>query len=130
MHDIRVTFPGGKRLQAELGAHTVFTDQPEKSGGEDTAPTPSDLFFTSLVTCAAYYVLAFCAKREIPTEEMALTATLTTDKKTHMVTAVRYELTLPPAFPEKYRGAIVRSMEGCYVKKHLETPPSFETVLA
>ena len=35
------------------------------------------------------------------------------------------ELTLPPEFPEKYKGAIVNAMELCTVKKHMHNPPEF-----
>jgi ribosomal protein S12 methylthiotransferase accessory factor len=37
-------------------------------------------------------------------------------------------LTVPPDFPEKYIPAIIKSMNLCYVKKHLHEPPEFETI--
>jgi len=39
---------------------------------------------------------------------------------------VRLDIQLPPDFPEKYRGAVIRSAEQCAVKKHFESPPQFE----
>jgi len=33
MEDIEVTFPGGKRVDAHVGAHVVHTDQPTSAGG-------------------------------------------------------------------------------------------------
>ena len=44
-----------------------------------------------------------------------------TDKATF-----RFEITVPPGFPEKYREALIRVAEQCAVKKHLEKPPRFE----
>jgi ribosomal protein S12 methylthiotransferase accessory factor len=43
------------------------------------------------------------------------------------------EGTLPPrqaapAFPEKYRDAIVRAADQCAVKRHILEPPRFEVV--
>jgi ribosomal protein S12 methylthiotransferase accessory factor len=43
-----------------------------------------------------------------------------------MIGKVDLEIQVPPDFPEKYRGSLVRSAELCAVKKHLETPPEFE----
>ena len=36
--DIVVTFPGGKRVDAQAGAFTLKTDQPRDHGGEGSAP--------------------------------------------------------------------------------------------
>jgi len=38
---------------------------------------------------------------------------------------VRLQLTLPAGFPPKYREGIVRAMELCAVKKHIQNPPEF-----
>jgi ribosomal protein S12 methylthiotransferase accessory factor len=40
---------------------------------------------------------------------------------------VRYRLRLPAGFPDKYREGIVRAMELCAVKKHIQNPPEFVT---
>src|SRR5215471_4208280 len=58
--DIEVSFPGGKRVDAQVGEFAIRTDQPEALGGAGTAPTPYDLFLASLATCAGIYVLGFC----------------------------------------------------------------------
>jgi hypothetical protein len=36
--DIEVSFPGGKRVVAQVGAHRIETDQPHELGGQDAAP--------------------------------------------------------------------------------------------
>jgi ribosomal protein S12 methylthiotransferase accessory factor len=35
-------------------------------------------------------------------------------------------LRLPAGFPDKYRASILKSIELCAVKKHIQNPPSFE----
>ena len=42
--DMIVTFPGGVRVDAQFGPHTIRTDQPLQGGGEGSAPTPFALF--------------------------------------------------------------------------------------
>jgi ribosomal protein S12 methylthiotransferase accessory factor len=42
-----------------------------------------------------------------------------------MVNQVELTIHVPPAIPEKYHEALVRSAELCAVKKHFETPPTF-----
>jgi ribosomal protein S12 methylthiotransferase accessory factor len=40
---------------------------------------------------------------------------------------VRYRLKLPTGFPDKYRAGIVKAMELCAVKRHIQNPPTFTT---
>jgi len=40
------------------------------------------------------------------------------DPKRKIITEIRFCLTLPRGFPEKYRNGILRAMEQCTVKRH------------
>lgn len=40
------------------------------------------------------------------------------------------DLHLPPGFPEKYRNAVVRTVNPCATKKHLLAPPKISVVTA
>jgi len=46
---------GGDRLGISVRAHELFADQPVGEGGEDSAPTPTELFLASLAACVAFY---------------------------------------------------------------------------
>ncbi len=123
--EIRVSFPGGKRVDAECDGFLIETDQPEEAGGDASAPTPFTLFLASLGTCAGIYVLGFCQQREIPTDEIQITQRMRFDSHSHMVTSVELEIEVPASFPERYLPALVNVAKLCAVKKHLETPPEF-----
>ena len=124
--DIIVDFPGGARVDAHIGAHTVKTDQPAMSGGEDSAPTPFAVFLSSMGTCAGIYVLGFCKQRGLSTDGVRIIQRVIGDPiQRGMVGTIEMEIQVPPQFPEKYYDALVRSAEQCAVKKHLEQPPSF-----
>lgn len=124
---MEISFPGGKKVNAQVNGFTIKTDQSKKDGGDDTAPTPSFLFLASLGTCAGIYALNFCEKRKMDTEKLKLVLDFESDPKTHMVKKVLMKLMLPPDFPEKYIPAIIKVMDLCHVKKHLHEPPEFET---
>lgn len=133
--DIKVTFPGGKRVDAEVAGYTVHTDQPVEQGGAGGAPAPFDLFLASLATCAGLYVLGFCRARGIATDGVQIVQHNHLDPATHRLEGVELEIELPPSFPGKYREAVVRAAEGCKVKKALMSPPALtvrvsETVVA
>jgi ribosomal protein S12 methylthiotransferase accessory factor len=121
-----VTFPGGSRVDAQFGQHTIRTDQPVRSGGEDSAPAPFSVFLASIATCAGVYVLEFCQQRGLPTEGLKLVQRLEVDRATGLVAKIGIDIQVPPGFPEKYHEALVRAASQCAVKKHLEHPPTFD----
>jgi ribosomal protein S12 methylthiotransferase accessory factor len=126
--DIKVTFPGGKKVNAEINDRLICTDQPVEAGGDGSAPTPFDCFLASLATCAGIYVLGFCQQRQIETQGLALTQkvdfTLESDGRKKLA-KVTIEIDLPSGFPEKYRNAVVKAAELCAVKKAITDPPEF-----
>ena len=128
--DIRVGFPGGKRVDADLGSRVVHTDQAAANGGDDSAPEPFQLFLASLATCAGIYVLGFCQSRGIATEGLSLVQRHEFDATTHALKRVALEVVLPPGFPEKYRASVLQAAAGCKVKKLLAAPPEITVTTA
>jgi putative redox protein len=116
--EMTFTLPGGSRVDAHVGPFTIHTDQPPDA----TAPSPFALFLASVGACAAFYVLAFCRKRGIATENIRVVQQHDTGP-TGLVERVRLTVELPPDFPERYRDAVLRAADQCSVKKHLEHPP-------
>lgn len=123
--DMKITFPGGKKVNAEYNGFTHKTDQLLRAGGENSAPQPFDLFLVSLGTCAGIYVLSFCQQRGIAMEGIELRQSLQFDAQTNLIGRIDIEIILPAVFPEKYRAAVVQAAQLCTVKKHLENPPKF-----
>lgn len=125
---MEITFPGGVRVNALYKGFETATDQPEKNGGENTAPAPFDLFLVSLGTCAGFYALRFCQQRQLATEGMRLSLTTERNPETKRLDRIAITLQLPDGFPEKYRGAIIRATDQCAVKKVLVDPPEIDVV--
>ena len=126
--EIKITFPGGEKVNAEINSRIIPTDQPLSSGGEGSAPSPFDYFLASLGTCAGIYVLSFCQQRQIVTEGLALTQRMEFDSSEDgkkRLARVTIDIDLPPGFPEKYRNAVVKAAELCTVKKVIMNPPEF-----
>lgn len=127
---MEITFPGGVCVNAVFNGFEVATDQPEKNGGENTAPSPFDLFLASLGTCAGFFALRFCQQRDLPTDDLRLTLDSRRHPETRRLEHVAITLHLPVDFPDKYRSAILRATDQCAVKKALLDPPEIEVVTA
>lgn len=121
-----VTFPGGKKVDTQIGKHVIRTDQPALGGGDDTAPAPFGLFLAAIGTCAGIYVAGFCQKRELPTEGIQIRQRNHFHPETGVLAKVELDIEVPPSFPEKYRDALVRVADQCAVKKAIQAQPEFQ----
>jgi putative redox protein len=123
---MQITFPGGKRVEAQYKEFDIKTDQPIAGGGEGSAPSPFDLFLASLGTCAGFYVLRFCQERNIPTDDIHLVMRTERDPQKKMVGRITIEIILPVEFPEKYLSAVRHAADLCTVKRLIQNPPEFD----
>jgi putative redox protein len=123
---MEIRFPGGLEVEAADGAFAILTDQPVEQGGGGSAPSPFDLFLASIGTCAGLYALRFCQQRNLDAEGLALSLTPEKGEDGKGVALIRIDIKLPPAFPAKYRDAILRAVDQCKVKRHILEPPRFE----
>jgi ribosomal protein S12 methylthiotransferase accessory factor len=105
------------RVEARGQGRAIATDQ------DGSAPSPLELFFASIGTCAGFYVSRFCRQRGIPTAGIQIRQRLIRDPGTGLVGRVELEIGLPEGFPAAYRDAVLRAAGSCAVKKHLERPP-------
>lgn len=122
---IKISFPGGVAVAAQVDGFEILTDQPVADGGQGKAPSPYDFFLSSIGTCAGYYALQFCRSRGLETENLSLTLDIERDPDTRQLLTIMIDIMLPASFPEKYQRAIVRATEQCSVKKALTAPPEF-----
>jgi putative redox protein len=120
--EMMIDFPGGTRVDAHFGPFTVPTDQPPSS----TAPTPFDVFLSSIGTCAGIYVLGFCMKHRLSIEGIKILEKIHTNSASGMVEQIDLEIQVPASFPKEHYASLIRSAELCKVKKHLTQPPLFD----
>jgi ribosomal protein S12 methylthiotransferase accessory factor len=124
--ELEVFFGENKKVNAKLNGYVIPTDQPRRSGGDESAPEPFSLFLASIGTCAGIYVKYFCEKRGIDSSKIRIIQRHNFNPETRMIDRIELEAILPVDFPEKYRNAVVNSMDLCAVKRHLNNPPKIE----
>jgi putative redox protein len=128
MEELRVSFPGGTRVDVDFKGRLIRTDQPVHAGGEGTAPAPFDLFLASLAACAGYYVLAFCQARELSTQGAGVSMSYKRSSQTKLIDRIEIVVQLPPGFPERYTLAVIKAVDACTVKANILKPPVFNVV--
>jgi len=126
---VKTTVKGGKKVMAEIDGFKIDTDQSVKSGGEASAPEPFDYFFASISTCATLYAVNFCDSREIDTTGLEVVLKVEKDTEKGLWSEMVFEVKLPEGFPTKYNKAIVKAMNLCTVKKHINPEINVSTIL-
>jgi putative redox protein len=121
---VTVRHLGGDRFAIEVRDHVVNVDQPVVDGGEDSAPTPTELFVASLASCVAHYARRYLARHDLPTEGLAVTASYELATRPSRVAEIRLELQLPDGVPEERRAALLAVASHCTVHNSLEAAPS------
>jgi putative redox protein len=112
----------GDRLRIQVRGHELLTDQPVEEGGEDTAPTPTELFLASLAACAGFYAERFLRRHELPTEGLVIACEWAWAHDPMRVGGVELTVDAPGLTPERYQ-AFERVIEHCTIHNTLRKPP-------
>ena len=120
---IRVEHRGGDRFAIGVRGHVVMVDQPEDVGGEDTAPTPTELFVAGLVSCVAFYARRYLRRHHLDEAGLLVEASYRMGEKPARVSGVDIEVIPPPSLPDDRRDAFLAVARHCTVHNSLEVPP-------
>jgi uncharacterized OsmC-like protein len=124
MTAIRVTHLEGDQFELSVRQHRLRVDQPVSDGGEDSAPTPTELFVSSLAACVAHYARRFLARHDLPTDGLAVEADFTMATRPARVGEITIRLQVPDAVPVDKRAALLAMASHCTVHNTLEAPPA------
>jgi uncharacterized OsmC-like protein len=115
--EINVKLADGMKVNAYFNGFTVCSDQPVKAGGEGSAPDPFSYFLVGIANCAGFFVQRFCRSRDIATDDIEITLRNDWNQAKGCPDNIFVEIHLPPAFPDKYKSAVIRAVNECSVKK-------------
>jgi uncharacterized OsmC-like protein len=123
MTSMCVRYLDGDRFAITSRDHTFTVDQPLADGGEDSAPTPTELFVASLGACVAFYARRYLARHHLPSEGLAVSTSYTMGSRPARVSAITLDIDLPDGVPAERRDALLAVASHCTVHNTLEDPP-------
>ena len=127
---VHVEHCGGDRFDIEIRGHTITVDQPIDVGGEDTAPTPTELLVASLASCVAFYARRYLARHGLDTNGLAVQAAYELADRPARVAAMHVQLMVPPGVPESRLQPLLAVASHCTVHNTLADPPRVSITLA
>lgn len=127
---VQVLHLGGDRFDINVRGHVIRTDQPASDGGEDTGPTPTELFIASLAGCVAFYARRYLDRHALPTEGLAVDADFHMGSHPARVGTIEVRLTIPAGVPAGRRDALLAVASHCTVHNSLITTPEITVAFA
>jgi len=124
-----VEYAGGKKFVVHHRGLEATSDQPESSGGGNTAMTPTELFVASLAMCVGLFVLYFASRHEIAVEGMKVEADYQMSEDPRRVGAIQVRVKMPEPVEPRYQAALQRTAEHCVVHNSLRHPPAVAIAL-
>jgi putative redox protein len=127
---MRVEHRGGDKFDINVRGHVVRVDQPVKDRGEDTAPTPTELFIASLASCVAFYARRYLARHDLPTDGLAVEARFDMGSRPARVAGIGLRLIVPDGVPADRLDALLAVASHCTVHNTLVSEPDVSITLA
>jgi uncharacterized OsmC-like protein len=130
MPNLSVASQGGDRFALQVRGHRLVCDQPLAEGGQDTGPTPTELFVASLAACVAHYARRFLARHDLDPGGLRVEAdfTMSTDRPARVDT-VTLRLIIPQPLAPTRRRALLAVVDHCTVHNSIRTPPHVHLTL-
>ena len=101
----------------------------QENGGENENPEPFSLFIASIGACTGFYVLSFCQKRNISTEDITLLLNTKKNRQNNLLEEINIDIKTGKLFPDKYIKPIIKAANLCSVKRQLEDSPKINISL-
>ena len=120
-----VRFVAGEAYEVAVRGHRLVVDQPADAGGQDSAPTPTELFVASLATCVAYYAGRYLTRHGYSRDGLAVSAGygMASDRPAR-VSAINVAIRVPASLPPERWAALRAVVSHCTVHNSLAAPPS------
>ncbi len=127
---VDVSWSGGDSYRIATRGHALLADQPVAHGGQDQAPTPTELMVGSLASCIAFYVGRYLRRHQLDPVGFGVRADfgMATDTPAR-VSDVHLAIRVPAGVPADRRKALLAVASHCTVHNTLRQPPEVTITL-
>jgi putative redox protein len=121
-----VAFVAGESYAADVRGHLVLTDQPVGYGGDDVAPSPTELFVTAIASGVAFYAGRYLSRCGVPREKLRVHVDYAVTGHPSRVGDLRIQVSLPADLPLNRVAGVRSVVQHCTVYRTLAHPPKVD----
>ena len=122
---VRAKWAGGFQVDVQAGAFGLRVDEPERVGGTDTGPQPTDLLLSAVASCFVLSLAYAAAKRDVAIERIDVDVTGRYEGPRFASIRIEVDVDAPDAVLATLISAAERV---CYVTNTLKRPPEITVV--
>ena len=130
MDNVKVVLRGRKSFTVSVRGHEMTTDLPMDHGGDDTGPTPVELFVSSIGACMGIYALSYLKTAGVAHEGLSLSIDWTLDKNKRKIREIKATLSLAGADLGDRKAALISAAKKCLLHNTLYEPPEISLKLS
>lgn len=127
--EVSVEHLGNVQFEIKARQHTVISDQPLDSHGDDEGMTPPELLLASLGSCAAYYAVDYLKRNHIEQENVRVKVTADKVKGPFRVDNFKIEVEIPLPLEEQHILGLDEAVHRCLIHNTLLHPPKMEVAI-
>jgi len=120
----RVEYMGKRKFKIKVRDFEVITDLPEDKGGEDSSPTPTELFMGSFAACVALYAVNYINTAKLDPKGFAIDMDWDfSEDRPRRVEHCSFVINVPNSELGQREKAVKAAAEKCVIHNTLHNPP-------
>jgi len=120
---------GPMRHIVRIRSHAIVVDEPPANGGEDSGPTPHDIYDAALGACKALTVVWFARRKGMPLEDVEVSVERDDANERDGVYRLRTELSITGDLSDEQRQQLLAVAARCPLHRLMtEVRTEVETV--
>jgi uncharacterized OsmC-like protein len=126
MKNAKINYLEKRKFKIEIGGHEVITDLPEKAGGDDSAPTPSELFIASIGSCASLFAARYLETAKLNPAGLSVNIDWDFSEDTSRIASIAISINVPNAVLGARKKAVIAAAEKCVIHNTLKNYPEIK----
>ncbi|MFH1552200.1 MAG: OsmC family protein [Candidatus Omnitrophota bacterium] len=119
-----IRFIGKREFKITTRGHEIRADLPESAGGDDLAPTPSELFVASVGSCVALFVGRYMETAKLNAEGLSLKVDWEFAEDKSRISDITISIDVPNAVLGARKKAVLAAAHKCTIHNTLKQPPN------
>jgi putative redox protein len=130
-HVITADHIEGDMFVLRMRGHEIVVDQPTADGGQDTGPSPTEVFVAGLAGCVGFYAHRYLARHHLPDDGLAVEVSYAMSAgRPARVESIDVRIHVPGQVPAERLPALLAVASACTVHNTLQRPPRIDVGLA
>lgn len=126
-----VSYLSGESYEISVRGHRLVVDQPAEAGGQDSAPTPTEMFVAAVASCVAFYAGRYLARHGYSRDGLSVSAEFSmASGHPARVGSIKLTVRVPASLPAPRRAALLAVASHCTVHNSLVSPPPVTIALS